>query len=79
MYFILIYVGPLSLCVIFTIIVGTYFISTTIYLKSGIWYSLASILSGLILEISFLRVFLKNPGVNFTLTEVTRNESIDFI
>ncbi|CAD8191868.1 unnamed protein product [Paramecium octaurelia] len=65
---------PLSLCVIISIILGTYFISTTIYLKSGIWASLASILSSLILEVSFLRVFLKNPGVNFTLTEVTRTE-----
>ncbi|CAD8141158.1 unnamed protein product [Paramecium pentaurelia] len=65
---------PLSLCAIISIIVGTYFISSIIHIQSGLWYSLGSIMNGLILEVCFLRVFLKNPGVNFTLNSVARNE-----
>ncbi|CAD8208693.1 unnamed protein product [Paramecium octaurelia] len=65
---------PLSVCTIISIIVGTYFISAIIYIKSGIWHSSGSVLSGLILEICYLRVFLKNPGINFTSTYVAKTQ-----
>ncbi|CAK62742.1 unnamed protein product (macronuclear) [Paramecium tetraurelia] len=61
---------PLSVCTFILIIVGAYFISAIIHIKSGIWYSSGSVISSLILEICFLRVFLKNPGINFTSTYV---------
>ncbi|CAD8212537.1 unnamed protein product [Paramecium pentaurelia] len=41
---------------------------------SYIWYSLGSIMNGLMLEVCFLRVFLKNPGVKFKLNYVAKSE-----
>lgn len=70
--------GPLSLCLIIAIIGGTYLLSSTIYIRSGANYAIVSVLSGVLLEICFLRVFLKNPGVNFTFTNPSKEVENEF-